>query len=145
MYWAITIRKLVFLFLAVFALQSCSGQAGFEDFYNTLSDEEVSKTALSFTNVQKEIDTFAEKLSKDKSKHLSSTFVAQGLRDLSQNKLVKANKNFQHALKFDPQNAHLHMLNALSHQLRGESGDPEQYKMAEVGYDLAARLDRGNS
>ena len=145
MYWAITIRKLVFLFLAVFALQSCSGQAGFEDYYNTLSDEEVSKTALSFTNVQKEIDTFAEKLSKDKSKHLSSTFVAQGMRDLSQNKLVKANKNFQHALKFDPQNAHLHMLNALSHQLRGESGDPEQYKMAEVGYDLAARLDRGNS
>ena len=145
MNWATTFRKSVFLFLAVFALQSCSGQAGFEDFNHTLSDEEASKTDLSSTNVQKEIDAFAKKVAKDKSKHLNSTFVAQGLRDLSENKLVKANKNFQHALKFDPQNAHLHMLNALSHQLRGESGDPEQYKMAEVGYDLAARLDPGNS
>jgi Flp pilus assembly protein TadD len=142
---ATTIRKSIFFFLAVLVLQSCSGQYGFEDRNHTLIDEEASKTELSSANVQEEIDAFAEKVAKNKSKHRSSTFVAQGLLNLSKNELFKANRNFQHALKFDPQNAHLHMLNALSHQLRGESGDPEQYKMAEVGYGLAARLDPGNS
>ena len=68
-----------------------------------------------------------------------------GLLALAEKKLVKANENFQRALKYTPRNALLHMLNALTHQLRGEAGDPEHYKLAEVGYKLAVRMDPGDS
>ena len=58
---------------------------------------------------------------------------------------MDANKNFERALKYEPQNSYLHMLNGLAHQLRDEAGDPESYKLDEVAYQLAARMDPGDS
>ncbi len=37
--------------------------------------------------------------------HINSDYVSKGLLALAEKKLVKANENFQRALKYDPRNA----------------------------------------
>ncbi len=72
-------------------------------------------------------------------------FIVAGLRGMLAKDYKAANDGFQRALKFEPRNAYLHTMNALAHQLRGEAGDPEQFEMAQVGYELAERMDPGNA
>ena len=100
---------------------------------------------LSSDEVRQEIETFSEKLAEQKIKPQNADHIVEGLKALSENQFVIANQRFQRALKFDPLDSHLHMLNAIAHQMRGAYGDPEQYKLAEVGYELASRIDPGNS
>lgn len=73
----------------------------------------------------------------------SAPFILSGLSAMLEGDYVAANEGFQRALKFEPRNSFLHTLNGLSHQLRGDNGDPEQYDMALVGYELAAQMDPG--
>jgi len=134
----------ILLYLTFFVLTSCS-QLSFDDVDNSLVEENPSVRVFTSDEIQDEIEIFSDKMAKKKMKPLNAKFILGGLKALSKNEFVQANDNFQRALKYEPLNSHLHMLNGLTHQMRGEFGDPQQYKMAEVGYDLAAKLDPGDS
>lgn len=92
---------------------------------------------------KRELTDLERQLEKKEPGQASSPFVVHGLRSMLDGDYVAANEGFQRALKFEPRNAFLHTLNALAHQLRGDSGDPEQYNLALVGYELAANMDPG--
>jgi tetratricopeptide (TPR) repeat protein len=138
-----TLKVLPFIFI-MFFLNNCANELAFEKFPNTLVDR-VPAPIPSYADIKKEIRAFSKKLEKKESRNLNADFITEGLLALAEKKFVQANKSFQHALKYEPQNAMLHKLNALAHQLRGDAGNPEHYKMAEVGYSLASRLDPGDS
>ncbi len=138
-----TMKILIFL-LAILFFPNCSSQTRFKAVKNSWIDEGTADPIHSYDDIKREIDIFSEKLAENKSPQLNSDYVTKGLLALAEKKPVKANENFQRALKYDPRNGLLHMLNALTHQLRGEAGDPEHYKLAEVGYKLAARIDPGD-
>ncbi len=92
-----------------------------------------------------EIDDLERQMRSRVPARASGEFVIDGLRAMVSGDYAKANEQLQRALKFDPRNSFLHTLNALAHQLRGEAGDPAQFDLAIVGYELAARMDPGFS
>ncbi|MGJ3259174.1 MAG: hypothetical protein ACFE0S_06170 [Rhodospirillales bacterium] len=102
-------------------------------------------SAYTIEQAREDIDSLDRHLQNEKSPKISGPYTVDGLRALVDGDYVKANEGFQRALKFDPRNSYLHMLNALTHQLRGEAGDPEQLALAQVGYELAERMDPGSS
>lgn len=97
------------------------------------------------TNLGGEIQRLERRLLSKKSIPNNTADLILGLNEFTNRDFIKANIHFQHALKFDPLNAALHKLNALSHHMRGDQGDPEQYGLAGAGYDLAKRYDPGDS
>ena len=135
--------KRLFLILIIFVLNSCASQFAFENSTHTLLDG-ASDPLPSLDDVKKEIEVLSRKLEQKESKKLNAKFITEGLLALAEKRLAQANDSFQRALKFQPRNAILHKLNALTHQLRGDAGDPSQYKSAEIGYGLASRLDPGD-
>lgn len=79
-----------------------------------------------------------------KSDRLGDEYIKAGLTALDKSDFLIANKAFNKALKFDPTDAHLHFLNALTYHLRSEAGDSSQIEMAKVGYGLAIQYDPSN-
>ncbi len=131
--------------LSVLLVAGCSSDFAFETFDNSFVNSKTGKTVYTSEQVKKEISLFAEGLNKHETNRLNTEYVSKGLRALARKDYLEANTNFQRALKFEPKNSMLHALNGLAHQLRAEAGDPEQSKMAAVGYELAARMDPGDS
>ncbi len=111
------------------------------------SNHNVSKKPFIGSNreISNEIEKFSRLLLRQKDNDMGSEDVARGLKAFIEEKYIEANFYFQHALKFDPKNPHLHKLNALCYHFRGDKGDPDQYSLARVGYQLAGRLDPGDS
>ena len=106
----------------------------------------VSKqTANLEANLDGEIQLLEKRLLSKKTIPNNTADLILGLNEFTNRDFKKANIHFQHALKFDPSNAALHKLNALSHHMRGDQGDPDQYGLAGAGYDLAKRYDPGDS
>ena len=132
------------LFL-VCTVAGCGKEFAFLEPDNSLREAYPAEELHASETVAKEISLFSQELKKQRPNQLNSDFVSKGLMALAGKDLIGANLNFQRALKYEPQNASLHMLNGLTHQLRGETGDPEQYNLAEVAYGLAARMDPGDS
>lgn len=64
-----------------------------------------------------------------------------GLVKLAEGKIDPAFTEFNLGLKFDPQNPHLHFLNALVYHQRAEAGDTTQFELAEIGYRLALKFE----
>lgn len=120
-------------------LVGCVEQQSLETETPKVATEPVYTVAMA----KREVSDLERKLDKKSPTQASAPFVLQGLRDMLEGDYIAANEGLQRALKFEPRNAFLHTLNALSHQLRGDNGDPEQYEMALVGYELAARMDPG--
>ena len=104
-----------------------------------------ARSADPTVDIEGEIRLFSRKLETGRPNGLNNGPVAAGLSALANGHYVEANLHLQRALKYEPRNPYLHMLNGLCHQLRGDAGDPEQYGLAEIGYGLAARLDPGDS
>jgi len=75
---------------------------------------------------------------------LAGPFVRHALKNLESGDYVAAQKGFNHALKFNPTNAHLHFLNGLTYHLRAAAGDDSQLPFAGIGYRLALQYDPGN-
>ena len=75
---------------------------------------------------------------------LNGSFVRAGVESLRHGNYLEASSAFNRALKFDPTDANLHFLNALTYHLRAENGDSSQFDFAKAGYDLALRYDPGN-
>ncbi len=92
-----------------------------------------------------EIELLSVNLNRLQDKPANAESVIRGFEAFQKRNFVEANFYIQHALKFDPQNPHLHKLNAISYHLRGDQGDPQQYELAEVGYQLASQMDPGDS
>ena len=126
-------------FGAVF-LAGCITDGGLPD-----SGVDQKKAAYTAEIAHREIDALDRYLKDKAPAKASGPHVVEGLRALLTGEYIAANRGFQRALKYDPRNSFLHMLNALAHQLRGEAGDPEQFELAKVGYELAARMDPGFS
>ena len=131
--------------LVVSLISGCGPNFVFEDFNNSFINRTPDKLVYTSERVSDEIALFKDGLTTQKPNRLNTEYVAKGLSALTRKDYIASNTNFQRALKFEPQNSTLHLLNALSYQLRAEAGDPEQFKMAEVGYKLASRMDPGDS
>lgn len=102
----------------------------------------VGTSAQSGTQAELEnISMFEESAAVDR---LYTPYVKAGVSALQKGDYIKASGEFSHALKFDPKNADLHFLNALSYHMRAEAGDSGQYDMAKVGYELALSYDASN-
>lgn len=80
----------------------------------------------------------------NQSEKLYYPMVRDGISSLEEGNYAAASKAFGMALKFDPQKAGLHLLNALSYHLAAEAGDSSQYEMSEVGYKVALQFDSGS-
>lgn len=85
--------------------------------------------------------SFADMIKDVKGDRLNDSFIRAGLKALDKNDLVAASEAFNRALKFEPANAHLHFLNAMTYHLQVAAGDSSKLDMAKVGYDLALRYD----
>ena len=72
--------------------------------------------------------------------HLRDPFIKTGIDALIQNDYEVASSAFNHALKFEPQNAYLHFLNAFTYHLMAYQGDYSKTELAEVGYQLARQF-----
>lgn len=68
----------------------------------------------------------------------------EGIRSMEQGRYQEAIRILSHAIRLDPQNGYLHYLNALAHTFLGRM-KPAAYSNAEVGFQVALRLDPGNS
>ena len=79
-----------------------------------------------------------------KAERLNDPFIRAGLEALDAKDLQAASKAFNRALKFEPTDANLHFLNALTYHLQAAEGDSSMLDMAKVGYDLALRYDASN-
>ena len=75
---------------------------------------------------------------------INDSYIKDGVIALEDENYIDATSFFNKALKFDPQNPHLHFLNALSYHLRAIAGDTSQYEFAETGYRLVLRFDPSN-
>lgn len=100
---------------------------------------------LALNDMQQEIENLNINLSSKQNVPLNKNDVIAGLNEFEKRNFVKANTHLQRALKFDPQNAALHKLNAVSYHMRGDLGDPDKYKLADVGYGIASNFDVGDS
>ncbi|MFQ5644337.1 MAG: hypothetical protein ACE5FQ_11660 [Thiogranum sp.] len=96
-----------------------------------MKGQDASDEAASFTEMIKDV----------KGDRLNDSFIRAGLKALDKNDLVAASEAFNRALKFEPANAHLHFLNAMTYHLQVAGGDSSKLDNAKVGYDLALRYD----
>ena len=101
------------------------------------------KDSLNFA--EPKIDDLQNFLMKKKNVPANAEDIIAGLNHFEKRNFLAANSHFEHALKFDPQNPMLHKLNAISYHMRGDLGDPDMYKLADVGYDIAGKFDAGDS
>lgn len=115
------------------------------DHGSALSDRQLEEASYTVDMASQDVDALGHHIKNAGTNKLSAPFVVDGMRAMLDEDYVEANRHFQRALKLDPQNSYLHMLNSLAYQLRGEAGDPEQFELAEVGYKLAAGMDPGFS
>lgn len=70
--------------------------------------------------------------------------VHAGMAALTAGNYPEASRQFNLALKFEPQNSALHFLNGLTYQLMVAKGDEQKAAMAEDAYLLALRFDPQN-
>ncbi|MBO6788650.1 MAG: hypothetical protein JJ900_17520 [Rhodospirillales bacterium] len=136
------IRALGVAGLCTSILSACVNDAGVDGSEIKLAQADPQYTVQ---QARDDISSLESHINSAKSTKISGPFVIEGMRGLVDGDYERANHGFQRALKFDPRNSYLHMLNALAHQLRGEAGDPEQFALAQVGYELAAKMDPGSS
>ena len=68
----------------------------------------------------------------------------KGIGSLYANDLTEASAQFNQALRQNPQNSQLQLLNGLAYHLMAEAGDTKQYDLAKVGYQLALKFDKNN-
>ena len=107
-----------------------------------------SRTAaqpLPAIDIDKELMLLSKRIDRLEAKPANAESLVRGLRAFRAGDYIEANFYLQHSLKYDPQNPHLHKMNAISYHLRGDAGDPSQYELAEVGYNLAAQFNPGDS
>ncbi|NVK18866.1 MAG: hypothetical protein HWE30_09235 [Methylocystaceae bacterium] len=71
--------------------------------------------------------------------------VKVGLEHIHNGEFQKAGKAFEAGLRLEPDNGHLHFLNALSYHLRGQSGDSQMIALAQTGYRTALMFDESNA
>ncbi len=64
----------------------------------------------------------------------------QGLDEVRAGRYRDASRSFNAALKFEPENAHLHFLNGLSYHLLYTQGHQANRELAETAYTLALRF-----
>ena len=57
----------------------------------------------------------------------------KGIASLYANDLTEASAQFNQALRQNPQNSQLQLLNGLAYHLMAEAGDTKQYDLAKVG------------
>lgn len=74
----------------------------------------------------------------------SLRLAAEGIRHLDRGELVEASTSFNQALKLDPTNSWLQLLNGTTYHLRAIRGDASFFDLAETGYRLAMRFDPSN-
>ncbi len=137
--------KSITLSATIFVVAGCTSYSGFDEVKNSFLTYQSNNPYPVSEKVSDEIKLYSQRMKKLEPERLNNGYITEGLSALAKKNYTKANENFQSALKFDPQNSTLHSLNALTHQLRGEAGDQEQFKLAEVGYNLASRMDPGDS
>ena len=133
-------EKLCILLLCFFTLSACGLNDGGISFTQL---KQSSTSSLNFS--QSKLEDLQNLLMKKKNVPTHSGDIIAGLNQFEKRNFVAANSHFEHALKFDPQNSILHKLNAVSYHKRGDLGDPDMFKLADVGYDLAGKFDAGDS
>ena len=101
--------------------------------------------ALPAIDIDKELVLLSKRIDRLEAKPANAESLVRGLNAFRAGDYIEANFYLQHSLKYDPQNPHLHKMNAISYHLRGDAGDPSQYDLAEVGYNLAAQFNPGDS
>ena len=75
-------------------------------------------------------------------KHISQELVTQGVIYLREGNYDDAQKVFSAAIKVNPSNSTIHILNGISYHLEYLKGSPDSKALAETAYGLANTLDR---
>ncbi len=78
-------------------------------------------------------------------KTLNAPDIEQGIQALEARKLTDASRAFNRALKYDPTNAGLHFLNALTYHLMAADGDTSRLEFAKIGYEQSLKFDPANA
>lgn len=75
-------------------------------------------------------------------RNISQELVKQGIVYLREGNYEDAQKVFSAAIKVNPNNATIHVLNGISYHLEFINGAPDSKSLAETAYGLASTLDR---
>lgn len=78
-------------------------------------------------------------------KNISRELVRQGVIYLRNGNYDDAQKVFSAAIKVNPQNSTIHVLNGISYHLEYINGSPDSRALAETAYSLANTLDKSDS
>lgn len=146
-------NKLVFCLLTcvVLALSACSTSQTSQSFKQSFNGKNWSAPndrpyeKLPGIDIDKELVLLSKRIDRLEAKPANADSLIRGLKAFRNGDYIEANFYLQHSLKYDPQNPHLHKMNAISYHLRGDAGDPSQYELAEVGYNLAKQFNPGDS
>lgn len=76
---------------------------------------------------------------------LNAADIESGIKSLEARKLPEASRAFNRALKYDPTNAGLHFLNALTYHLMAADGDSSRLEFAKIGYEQSLKFDPANA
>ncbi len=85
-----------------------------------------------------------KQIASDRVNSIPRTLALDGIKHLSDGKLVEANTAFNRALMYDPSDSYLQWLNGVTYHLRATQGESPQYEMAKQAYSLSIRFDPSN-
>lgn len=89
---------------------------------------------------QKGAESFAPKVGSGQEQTRANLLAREAIDSVRRGDLTKASRVVNAALRFEPENPHLHFLNGYVYHLLAVKGDPAQRDFAETGYLLALNI-----
>ena len=122
-------NKLVFCLLTcvVLALSACSTSQTSQSFKQSFNGKNWSAPndrpyeKLPGIDIDKELVLLSKRIDRLEAKPANADSLIRGLKAFRNGDYIEANFYLQHSLKYDPQNPHLHKMNAISYHLRGDA------------------------
>jgi tetratricopeptide (TPR) repeat protein len=71
-------------------------------------------------------------------------YVKEAVSFLASGEIDQASGRINKALKLDPENSNLHLINGIIYQYMAETGDKSRYSQAEIGYKLSLKNNPSN-
>ena len=88
---------------------------------STTPSNGLMETPLPAIDIDRELLLLSKRIDRLEAKPANAESLIRGLKAFRNGEYIEANFYLQHSLKYDPQNPHLHKMNAISYHLRGDA------------------------
>ena len=115
-------RSLLFCSVLTFAAcgenqTSLLATQAFDGRNSATSSNGLMETPLSAIDIDRELVLLSKRIDRLEAKPANAESLTRGLKAFRNGDYIEANFYLQHSLKYDPQNPHLHKMNAISYHL----------------------------